>query len=69
VLLTLLGKAAAQLCPAPSPSSLKAKISNYCSAENIKSIIQLFIIPGFVIFHIFFYTYLLAFEKDQLFPL
>lgn len=38
-------------CPIPIPP--KAKISNYCSVENVKSIIQLFIIPGFAIFHMF----------------
>lgn len=51
-LIALLGKAT--LIPAPPHSHPpKAKTSNYCSAENVKSIIQLFIIPGFVIFHMF----------------
>lgn len=50
-LIALLSKAANSAPPHLYPP--KAKISNYCSAENVKSITQLFIIPGFVIFHMF----------------
>lgn len=65
-LIALLGKAAATPCPTHLYPP-KAKISNYCSAENV-NITQLFIIPGFVIFHMF-YSYLLALEKTSFFLL
>lgn len=48
----LAGQSCSDSLPHPSVSP-QSKDSNYCSAENVKSITQLFIIPGFVIFHMF----------------